>query len=164
MNSTPDSEATTAKPAYHHSGVRCVRTIDVILSVIEPKVWPGAITARSAAPATRACAAFSCGIATLFTQLRVHVADRGEIRGTRPRVELGEERVVAHLGLELRHAARFIVQVAEHDRLRRTGLLAGGLDLAIADAAALLFALDLRLVDPLHAVGALLHHAAAADG
>ena len=46
----------------------------------------------------------------------------------------------------------------------RAGLLAGGDDFAVADAAALLLGLDLRGVDALHAVRALLHHAARADG
>ena len=40
--------------------------------------------------------------------------------------------------------------------------LAGGLDFAVAHLAVLLFRVDLGGVDALHAVGALLHHAAAA--
>src|SRR5207248_10776084 len=52
----------------------------------------------------------------------------------------------------------------EHDRVRRAGLLAGGHDFAVADAASLFFGVDLRGVDALHAVGALLHHAAGTRG
>ena len=77
--------------------------------------------------------------------------------------ELAEQRVVARLGLQLRDAAVRIVQVAEHDRLGRAGLLAGGLDLAVADAAVLASRRrSCARVDALHAVGALLHDAAAA--
>ena len=56
-----------------------------------------------------------------------------------------------------------IVQVAEDDRLRRARRLAGGHDFAVADRPVLLLGLDARGVDALHAVRALLHHAAAAD-
>src|SRR6185312_1170001 len=60
-------------------------------------------------------------------------------------------------------AAVRIVDVAEDDRVGRARLLARGLDLPVADSAIVLLRLDLRAVDPLHAVRALLHHAAAAD-
>ena len=47
---------------------------------------------------------------------------------------------------------------------RRAGLLAGGLDLAVAQRAGPAFSDSIfARVDALHAVGALLHHAAAAD-
>src|SRR5687767_4260837 len=100
MNRTPASDATTANAAYHHNGVRCDRTIDVILSVIEPKVCPGAMTARSPAPAVRAGASGGCrwGSATLFTEIRIDVADRCQIGRPRTGIELGEQRVVALLG------------------------------------------------------------------
>src|SRR5438105_11243138 len=61
-------------------------------------------------------------------------------------------------------AAVGIVHVAEDDRFRRTRLLTSGGDFAVAHAAILLLRIDLRRVDTLHAVGALLHHAAGADG
>src|SRR5205807_10291019 len=54
-----------------------------------------------------------------------------------------------------------IIDVAEDDGVRRARLLAGRADLAVANAALLLFGLDLRGVDALHAVRALLHDAAA---
>src|SRR5207249_2846601 len=62
------------------------------------------------------------------------------------------------------HPARLVVQVAEHDRLGRAGLLAGRHDLAVADPAALLLGGDPSLHDALHAVRALLHHPAAPHG
>ena len=67
-----------------------------------------------------------------LAQLRIQVPHRRQIRRPRPRVQLGQQRVVALLGLQLRDAAVRIVQVAEDDRLGRAGLLAGGLDLAVA--------------------------------
>src|SRR6267142_516013 len=71
-----------------------------------------------------------------------------------------QEAVVRRLGLQTADARRGVVDVAEHDRLRRTGLLAGGGDLAVLDRPVLLLGGDARRVDPLHAVGALLHDAA----
>src|SRR5215218_10423230 len=147
------------KPAYHHIGVRRPRTIELILSVTVPKVWPGAITGGVPLPATagRGSSIGCSESATLFTDLRVDVPDRGQIGRPRAGVQLAEQRVVPLPGLQLRHAAARIVEVAEDDRVGRTGLLARGLDLAIGDAALALLRFDPRLVDPLHAVGALLH-------
>src|SRR3954469_9686681 len=85
--------------------------------------------------------------ATLFTQLRVHVADGREIGGARPRVELAEQRVVALLLLELRDTARRIVDVAEDDRVSGARLLTGGLHLAVANRPLVLLRFDLRVVD-----------------
>src|SRR5204862_6822011 len=62
-----------------------------------------------------------------------------------------------------RHAAARVVEIAKHDRVRRTRLLARRLNLAVADRPIVLYRFDSRAVDPLHAVRALLHHAAAAD-
>src|SRR5207247_802334 len=58
-----------------------------------------------------------------------------------------------------------IVEVAEDDGVGRAGLRAGARDLAVANGA-IAFALgrDLRLLDALHAVRALLHDAAHAHG
>src|SRR5262245_13200968 len=124
--------------------------------------WRGSSSNPGAPPRRSTCSCFES--ATLLTKLRVHVANRRQIRRPRPRVELAEQRVVALLALELRDAALGIVDVAEHDRVGRTRLLTRGLDLAVPDLAILFFRFDLRGVDPLHAVGALLHDAAAAHG
>ena len=103
----------------------------------EPNVWPGAITGGCAGAGDRRCDRRMASMSdiALVTQLRVDVPDRREIRRPRPRVQLAEQRVVALLGLQLRDAARRIVQVAEDDRVGRAGLLARGLDLAVADRA-----------------------------
>src|SRR5262249_39937918 len=101
--------------------------------------------------------------ATLCTQLRIHVPHRRQIRRPRPGVELADERVVALFGFELRDAAARIVEVAEHDRVSRARLLTRRLDLAVGYPAVPLLRFDLCGVDALHAVGAFLHHAAAAN-
>src|SRR5580765_1485005 len=121
-------------PAYHHSGVRRVRTIELILSVTVLSVCPGAITAGVPAPTiARFGSSMGCRLsATLFAQLRVHVAERREIGRARPRVQLAEQRVVPDFGLQRGDAARRIVQVAEDDRVGGTGLLARRLDLTVA--------------------------------
>src|SRR5690606_450639 len=97
-------------------------------------------------------------------QLRVRVADLREVGRARLGVELGEHAVVQHARLQPRDDRVPVEDVAEGDRLGRAGLLAGGLDLAVTDAPAVELRLQLAGVDALHAVGALLHHAARADG
>src|SRR5262245_6074213 len=89
--------------------------------------------------------------------LGVRVLDRGEIGGPGTSLELGEEPVVPRLLLGLRYPALGVVDVAEHDGLGRTGGLAGGADLPVADLSVLVLGVDARAVDALHAVGALLH-------
>jgi hypothetical protein len=94
----------------------------------------------------------------------MRVAHPREVGGARHGVELLEQGVVEHRALGLADAARLVGQVAEHDRLGRAGALAGRDDLAVADAAALVVGVDAGAGDALRAVGALLHHAAAAHG
>src|SRR4029079_1948789 len=66
--------------------------------------------------------------------------------------------------LPLRDRARGIVDVSERDRLGGTDLLTRRADFAVADLPAVLRVVDARFLDALHAVGALLHDAARADG
>ena len=70
--------------------------------------------------------------------------------------------VVQRLCFQLGDAAIRIVDIAEDNRLGRTGLLASGHDLAVAHLAIFFFRADLRLIDALHAVGAFFHNAAGA--
>src|SRR4051794_41156574 len=84
--------------------------------------------------------------ATLFTQLRIHIAHCREIGRSRTRVQLAEQRVVAFLVLQLRDAARRIVEIAEDDGIGRARLLACRLDLAVADRPVALLGFDLRVV------------------
>src|SRR6185437_3482417 len=63
----------------------------------------------------------------------------------------------------LLHAAAAFVHIAETDRLRRARLLASGLNRSIHDRGPAHFRGNLRAANSLHAIGALLHHAAAAD-
>ena len=82
----------------------------------------------------------------------------------RTRIHVGNHLVAALLGPQFRYPAVGIVHVAEDDRLGRAGLLARGHDLAVANVAVFLVGLDLGFLDALHAVAALLHHAARAHG
>src|SRR5690606_12484287 len=107
-------------------------------------------------------ASWSCG-SPPSRQRRVRVAAPRQVRRPRPRAEVLEQPVVAQLRLQLHDAALRIVQIAEHDRVGRADLLAGRPDVAVADLPPFRLRIDPRLVDALHAVGALLHHAAAAD-
>src|SRR5262245_51116737 len=74
--------------------------------------------------------------AILRAQFRIDVSYRRQIHRARPRVELAEHRIATRFGLKTRNAAGGIVQVAEHDRVRRTDLLARGLDVAVGDGTA----------------------------
>src|SRR5207244_4877801 len=140
------------KPTSQPREVRRRSTIALILSVMVAKVWPGSMTG-GAAGGVRA--------GSTSGDLRVGVLHRREVGGARARIELGQEGVVPRLGLERRDAALGVVQVAEHDRLGGAGLGARRHHLAVADRASLLLGRDAVLVDALHAVGALLHDAAA---
>ena len=54
-----------------------------------------------------------------FLDLRVRIPQAAQISGAGPRIQFFEQTVVARLRFHLRHAALGIVDVAEHDRLRR---------------------------------------------
>ena len=95
-------------------------------------------------------------------QSRQRISYLGDIHGSRSGIQLRVEQPVgARQGLQFRHAAVRVVQVAEHNGLGRTALLAGGLNFAVVEGA-VAFALrrDPRVFDPLDAVGAFFHDAA----
>src|SRR5882762_8394533 len=81
------------------------------------------------------------------------VGDRGL------RVQTRQHMIAARVTGELEHARVPVVEVAEYDRLRRTGRLARGDDVAVAHVAVLESRLVLGAADALHAEGAFLHHA-----
>src|SRR5437879_13435635 len=66
--------------------------------------------------------------------------------------------VAAGVGGEPGHEGAPVAQIAEHDRLGRAGLRAGGRDVAVAHAPVLEARAVLGAPDALHAEGALLHH------
>src|SRR6267154_3538175 len=118
---------------------------------------------RRAQPATRlpqSCTVdgYSCPL-----HLRIGIAYGCQIGGARAGVEFAEHIVIALLGFELGDAGVGVVGIAENDGLGGARRLARGNDFAVADGAILLFGFDARVVDALHAISALLHHAAAAD-
>ena len=99
-----------------------------------------------------------------FSISRIRIAHRGQIRGARTRVQFTENRIVALLRFQFGHAAVRVVGIAKDDGLGRAGSFARGHNFAVGDWAILLFRLDARVVDALHAVRALFHNAAAAHG
>src|SRR5437763_1237130 len=165
-----------ARPIHQPKGVRLRRTSELILSVTEPKVCPGSMTAGvtcmrvssyGSSNLSMKLYAFSSRLPlrlllTARCKRVVRIANRGEVGRPGPRVEVGEESVVALLRLKACDAARRVVQVAEDYGLGRARLLARGLYLAVSDFVAALLRLDLCELDALDAVGALLHHAARA--
>src|SRR5262249_1730349 len=146
------------KPTNQPSGVFLLRTRLAILSVTDANVWPGPMTGST----TLSSLAMPLVLAGSTRHLRVRVADGREVRGARLRLQLAQQRVVAVARLELRHAASGVVLVAEGDGARRAGRPARGHDLPLGDLAALVLGVDADAVDPLHAVGALLHDTARA--
>src|ERR1700676_815093 len=106
----------------------------------------------------------AAGRRSYLLQFRIRIANSRKIRRPRGSVQLTEDRIGASLRLEFSHAAVEVVGVAKHDGLRRAGGLASSYDFPVTDFAVLLFCFDSRVVDALHAVGALFHDAAAAHG
>ena len=120
--------------------------------------------------AARLAAGASLGSTTAIVRAAVSISGfgirrRGQVGRPRPRVQLVEQPVVARLVLAAaRPGSSGSLMSPKTIASRGTGLLAGGHDLAVADRAVLALRASIsRRVDALHAVGALLHHAAAAD-
>src|SRR5712692_3346960 len=85
--------------------------------------------------------------------------DASEIRDGRLGVQAGEHVIATRVTRQLVDPRVVVVEIAEDDRFRRTGLLARGHDVAIADVAILESRLTLRTTDALDAERALFHHA-----
>src|SRR5258708_7333216 len=69
----------------------------------------------------------SCRTAiSAIRQLRIRIAQLGEVRCARLNVELRQHRVITLLFFQFRYAAVGIVDIPEHDRVGRARLLAGG--------------------------------------
>src|ERR1700722_10558058 len=93
----------------------------------------------------------------------MRVDDSGRIGGARTEVEISEYLVVALLSLGLCHLSCLVVDVAEGNGAGRAGLLACRDNFAVTNLAVFLIRLNLCRLDTLHAVAALLHHAARTD-
>src|SRR5579872_800957 len=96
-------------------------------------------------------------LAMLLVAFRRTTPHDPEITHRGPNVEFPQNLITARVGGEPRHLAGRIVEVAEHDRVSRTRLLAGCFDRAIARDLLARFALG--FLDALHAESALFHHA-----
>src|SRR6201999_1623421 len=94
-------------------------------------------------------------------QLPILVLYARHVDGARTGSQLVQDVVAAGVALPARDLGRLVVNRSEDDRLGRAGLLAGGHDLAVGDFAAGDARVDACALDALHAVGALLHDAAA---
>src|SRR5262245_21572599 len=91
------------------------------LEDVQPRAQLVETSARlTASQALRMVAAFALGLRG--RERGVRVAQLGEIGRARLGVQLREQRIVALLLLELHDAALLVGDVAEHDRLRGTGL------------------------------------------
>ncbi len=80
------------KPISHPSGVPLPRTIELILSVMVAKVWPGSITGCSTAASlasTSACFGWSDGSILNSLDLRIWIPQIPEIGGSRSRIQIG---------------------------------------------------------------------------
>src|SRR5450631_3913974 len=97
-------------------------------------------------------------------ELRIRVLDFGEIGGARPRVELVQHVEAPLVCVELADVRIRVVEAAKDNGFSRAGLLAGGLQLRIADGPILQTGDDSRPLDALDAVSTFLHHSARPDG
>src|SRR5206468_9997187 len=100
-----------------------VRTMELIWSVMERKLWPAGAYCGSAATAasTKDSPDGRTASADMSSrlQLRVGIAHRRQIRRSRPRVQLGQETVVERRIVPLFDPAAAVVQVAEDNSLGR---------------------------------------------
>src|SRR6185369_14133937 len=151
-----------AKPKNHASDVLRFKTIELILSVTEANVSPGSITGAVECIGPSMYGLFSVSSATVLTDLWVRVLQLRQVSRPRSRVQIAEQRIVASVVLQPVDTAVRIVHVAKHDRVGRTNSLTRGDDLAVAHFPVLELCLDLRVLNALHAVSALLHDAATA--
>src|SRR5882762_1125120 len=155
-----------AKPRIHHLGGRRIRTMALILSVTEAKLYPGprigAGAGCSASLSAGLSAMFHSTLDCCFLNLRIRIAQSRLIGCAGPRVQLLEQAVIQIFLFQLGDGAQWIIDVAENDGFRGAGLLAGGDNFTVTDSAILFFGFDFHGVDSLHAVGTLFHNAAAA--
>src|SRR5215213_10920891 len=100
----------------------------------------------------------------LGLNLRIRVLQLPQIRRPGPRIQLAKHGIITLVLFQLRHAAVRIIHVSKNDRLGRTNGLAGSHDLTVLDSSVLKLRLNFRVLNTLHAVSALLHHATAPHG
>ena len=177
--STLTKNSEMPNPIHQPRVVPRVSTIALILSVTDANVCPGASTgeprrAEVVGHCVRFVSAESSGHRLVHVRARpragIRIAESRQVRRSRLRAEFADDAVVARVGLQLGDAAVGVVDVAEDDRLR-SGTPAGRRSASVPSAIVggspafdgVLLGVDPGGVDPLHAVGALLHHAAAAD-
>src|ERR1035441_673849 len=131
----PATPNRTSKP----NGVCRVNTMRDIFSVTDLNVCPGAIT-RYSPVAGSVCSSNSESVfssvvvmfaSTLhrrmfqrrFVKFAVQIQNRGHIGRSRTRIQIRKHLVCALVGAKLRHAAIFVIDVAECDCRGRTRLL-----------------------------------------
>src|SRR3990172_234978 len=114
-----------AKPTSHPVVTRRVRTMVLILSVTEAKVCPGSSTGVGGGLGAYFDSRRSSATRLSF-EPRARVPELGQVSGARAGIQLGQQPVITRLGLELRHAALRVIDVAEDDGPGGADGLAGG--------------------------------------
>src|ERR1044071_1898151 len=114
-------------------GVRRRSAMLAILSVTDPKVCPGPITAGGVMVKSddEISVESSCIILRLL-QFGIGILDRRKISGSRFSVQLSKQIVIALLFLQLRNAACRVVFIAEYNRFGRASSRARRYYLAVA--------------------------------
>ena len=135
------------KPSHQRRGVGCVSMIELILSVMEPNVCPG----RGSDCRSSGVVGSSFG---LRSAIRSAIGSAIGTPGSDSSAPPDRSFAAACSGRPTSHssAARLracatwllpIVHIAEHDRVGRTGRLAGGHDFAVAHGAIFVLGVDL---------------------
>src|ERR671927_280542 len=110
-----------ARPTHQPKGVRLRRTSALILSVTEPKVCPGSMTAGVVWMRVSSYGSSYLSIKVLRLPLLarrqrlVRVAHGRQIPSARPRVQVAEQVVAPLLFVKFRDLAVRVVEVAEDD-------------------------------------------------
>src|SRR5580700_9190119 len=149
-------------PKTHPMVILRLRTMPAILSDTDARLWPSSITGPTSIFDGNSTGCAMLAVLLRFLYFRIGVADLRQIRGARARIQLAQQRIIETAALPFRNAALRVVEIAEHNGLRRADGRARGNDLAIAHLTVVFLRRDFRVIDALHAVGALLHDSAAA--
>src|SRR5450631_2339300 len=121
----PPSDPTTAATTMRSTGPPTLHPAQDFPSAAQPPS-PGRKVPRAGSAASQ-----DDKLPSSTLQLRIRVAHLGQICRPWPRIQFPQQAVIPRLRLELRNPAVRIVNIAEHDRPRRTRLLARRLQLRI---------------------------------
>src|SRR5258708_6116754 len=165
----------SVKPYHQPDGVLPAKTMELILSVTDAKVWPGRKTCEEVAGGGGVSRVGASGVMSRGLQLHdlgARIAYGSEVGRPRLSIVVLQESVIECCVFHLADPRIRIVEVPENDRVSRARGLTCGQYLSIVDRrdawalgilTTLVLGLYFRRPDALHAISAFLHDAAASN-